>query len=87
MIEAIFAALVSLEVQCAPLAHIHKFLMERYDERRVGSGVHQGRLLEVWVSPAGTFTIVLVPADPRKNSCVIFTGSAYRPAPPAERRL
>jgi hypothetical protein len=56
-------------------------LAERYQERREAIGLSDaGLLMEVFVSPGGTWTILIT--SPAGFTCIIAAGDSFEKAPP-----
>ena len=62
---------------CGPRTELVKHLADRYGEAQVGIGLDaSGRLVEIFASTSGTFTVIL--SMPDGNSCVATTGKSWR---------
>lgn len=62
---------------CAPRAHIVERLNSLYHEKQEAVGVVNGQaVIEVFVSPEGTWTIIATAPD--GNSCMLSSGTAWQ---------
>jgi hypothetical protein len=69
----------SAQMACAKRADVVKYLADKYQERRAELGViaGSGQMLEVFTSPAGTWTIVISqPAG--ATACVMIAGDGWQ---------
>lgn len=91
IIAAIAAAMASLvastamaQTMCGPRQSLGQMLAERYGEVPVAAGLASGLIVELLVSPEGSWTLIQTLPD-RSLSCVIAGGDNWveRPAPPA----
>lgn len=63
------------ETQCADHADLAKALADQYQEQQRFIGIDtNGNLLEMWVSPGGTFTALL--PQPGGQTCIVAAGNA-----------
>lgn len=71
---------------CAPLAEIARALAQDHDERPIGAGVVRGgeRIAELFASPAGTWTLVIVRTD--GLACLALSGTDWTTAYPQIKR-
>lgn len=70
---------------CAPRDVIAANLAEDYGEHPAGRGVNeQGLLMELFVSPAGTWTMVV--SGPRGVGCIVSVGEGWSTAPATKGR-
>lgn len=69
------------QLLCTPRAKAPPSLMKHYDEGRVGMGLgNNGEMVELFVSPSGTFTVLTT--SPNGLSCMIQAGTIWDDAPP-----
>lgn len=62
---------------CLPHGEIEARLLRNFSEKKLGLGIAgDGRLLEIFIAPTGTFTIVKT--SPRGLSCVVDFGEGWR---------
>ena len=67
---------------CASRSDFIAFLKDNFGEVEAGQGLsNRGHLVEVFVSPAGSWTILLL--QPHGQSCVVDAGEAWVMAPSA----
>ena len=67
---------------CAERRDLIDRLQKRHDEKRAVFGVSaKGRLIEVFIGPAGSWTILT--SDHAGISCVLDSGDGWRPVTPA----
>lgn len=75
-----FAISAPAQAACAHRQEVHETLSRQYDERPVALGLTgDGRLIEVLVSIAGSWTILLTAAN--GITCVVAAGEAWQPLP------
>lgn len=67
---------VSAQSVCAMRTGMVKMLDEKYKEQRVGYGLANRTMLEVFVSEKGTFTVL--GSDPNGVSCIIAAGRDWQ---------
>jgi anti-sigma factor RsiW len=73
---ALAAAPAMAQVPCGPHAAILDHLAQRYGEKPHSIALtDQGSLIEVVVSPAGTWTILVT--QPKGPSCIVATGKQW----------
>ena len=71
------ASTATAQLVCAPRAEIIKKLADKYEEKQIAAGLEtSGRLVEVFVSNDGSFTILL--SYPNGHSCVGASGNGWR---------
>lgn len=88
MIELLFAVALGITgepkvkpqgVPCGPPLAMRTFLAERYHEKPVAAAVDRyGHLLEIWVGPEGSFTVILTNRE-ATQSCAVSRGRGYEP--------
>ena len=77
---AALAAEADMDVPCAPHEEITKSLSQIHAERPVSQGIDaRGVMVEVFVAPAGTWTIVVT--EPGGMSCLMAAGEAWESLP------
>ena len=75
-----FAIPTAAHAACAYRQEVHETLSRQYQERPVALGLtDDGRLIEVLVSAAGSWTILLTAAN--GITCVVAAGEAWEPLP------
>ena len=75
-----FAMSAPAQAACALRQEVHEALSRHYQERPVALGITgDGRLIEVLVSTAGSWTILLTAAN--GITCVVAAGEAWEPLP------
>ena len=73
---ALIAAPAAAQVPCGPHADVLSHLAQRYGEKpQVVALTDQGNLMEIVVSPAGTWTILIT--QPQGPSCIVATGKEW----------
>lgn len=71
------------DVQCATHEQAVASLDARYGERQVARGLDdRGVMIEIFASPAGTWTMVIVRPD--MTTCVFATGVGFMAIAPGE---
>jgi len=83
---ALIAMLIAAEAAaiqpCASRSDFIAFLKGHFDEVEVGQGLSsRGHLVEIFVSPAGNWTILL--SQPNGRSCLVDAGEAWMTVPSA----
>ena len=74
---AMFASPAIAEPFCLPRAELIAQLDSKYQERQTVIAMEsRGMMLEVYVSPGGTFTVVAVSPDMR--ACVVAFGTDWK---------
>jgi hypothetical protein len=75
------SAPVAAAIMCGPHELVTSMLAEEYQERREAIGLSEaGLLMEVFVSPGGTWTILLT--SPAGFACILAAGDNYEKAAP-----
>lgn len=70
--------------QCAPRDTVAQHLGTKYSEAQTAAGLQTStRIVEVWASEEGTWTILVTRAD--GMSCIVAAGTHWRETIPAER--
>ena len=69
------------QVPCAPRPAVIKSLSGEYKEEVVMRGIIDGRMLEVWRGPEGSFSITVTHAA-NGMTCLIASGSSLHPVGP-----
>jgi len=78
---AVVLAVVSCEAMagqltCGPRGEVKADLEQKYDEQTVAQGLSpDGLLIEVFASPAGTFTVTA--SNPQGFTCLLAAGEAW----------
>ncbi|MGE4244989.1 MAG: hypothetical protein AB7E66_03240 [Parvibaculaceae bacterium] len=68
---------------CAAHDKMGEALAQKFGEKRQVIGLVGGSgLMEIYVSPTGTWTMVMT--DPRKLSCILAAGHSWDQMPPAK---
>jgi hypothetical protein len=68
-------------IRCGPYELVTAMLAEQYQEQREAIGLSEaGLLMEIFVSPVGTWTILLT--SPAGFACIIAAGDNYEIAAP-----
>ncbi|MCT8997838.1 hypothetical protein [Chelativorans intermedius] len=77
------AAAVAQPIHCGARGEMVKVLSERFEERQRGYGLVGNRaIVELFLSPAGTWTILLT--GPDRRTCIVAAGTEWEeiPVPP-----
>jgi hypothetical protein len=62
---------------CGPHKELGKYLADHNSERHRGWGlIHDGRLLEIFISEKGTWTVLV--SLPTGMSCIVFEGTDWQ---------
>jgi hypothetical protein len=78
---AAFSLPASAQSNCAPVAALAEYLAEKYREAPVASGVtEKGLLAQVYASPEGTWTLVVIRPD--SIGCIALMGEGWQQATP-----
>ena len=75
------------QAACGPRAVLVERLAERFDERPIAMGLtNDGGVLEVFVSPGGTWSFLL--SLPQGRTCLVASGDSWeiQPVPPPPAR-
>jgi len=82
MIATLITTAAGAAQPCASRSDFVAFLKDHFGEVEVGQGLsNRGHLVEVFVSPAGSWTILL--SQPDGRSCLVDAGEAWAMVPPA----
>jgi hypothetical protein len=71
-------------VPCAPRPTVIESLSGEYKEEVVMRGIIDGRMLEVWRGPEGSFSITVTHAS-NGMTCLIASGSSLHPVGPVTK--
>ena len=73
---------VDAQSRCGPRANVIETLESRYQEQRIGVGVagNQAAVVELFVSEAGTWTIIVTRTS--GVSCMVSAGQGWETVPP-----
>jgi len=66
-------------IPCAATASVLRQLESEFSERLLGAGLSAGRLLRIYVSPSGSFSVILT--SPDGVTCLLAAGRAWRTVP------
>lgn len=76
----IAAFAVAALAACQPTADMHKQLDQDFKESRISASLNaKGNILEVWASPAGSWTALI--SKPDGTSCVLDHGNGVATYP------
>lgn len=75
LVAAVSCAPALAQSPCGDRVAIVRMLDEKYHERRIAVGVTAEKVLEVFVSPAGSWTIAL--SRPSGLTCLIAAGDGF----------
>lgn len=82
---ALFSVPALATLQCAPYTRMTEVLASKYSEAPKAIGtVNQRRFMEVYVSKAGSWTILVTSAD--GNSCIVAAGQDWEDVPREDDR-
>ena len=82
LIVTLIATVAGAAAPCASRSDFIAFLKDNFGEVGVGQGLsNRGHLVEVFVSPAGSWTILL--SQPDGRSCLVDAGEAWVMVPSA----
>lgn len=71
---------VQITAQCDPYEITKSGLASKYGETRAGAGMMDGYIIELWLSPDGSFSVLLT--TPQGLSCLIGSGNEWQAVPP-----
>ena len=72
------------QMPCAPRPTVIKSLSGEYKEEVVMRGIIDGRMLEIWGSPEGSFSVTVTHAA-NGMTCLIASGTSLHPVGPVNK--
>jgi hypothetical protein len=72
------------QVPCAPRPAVIKSLSGEYKEEVIMRGIIDGRMLELWRGPEGTFSVTVTHAQ-NGMTCLIASGTSLHPVGPVKK--
>jgi hypothetical protein len=72
------------QMPCAPRPTVIKSLSGEYKEEVVMRGIIDGRMLEIWGSPEGSFSVTVTHAA-NGMTCLIASGTSLHPVGPVTK--
>lgn len=75
--EPIAPQVIQQQRACLPHSAVDQAMRQAFGEKLIGQGIsNDGTLLEVFMAPTGTFTIIKT--SPQGISCVVDSGDGWR---------
>lgn len=68
-------AAAQMQMACGERAEVVRNLKDRFDETPAATGLLDNAVVELFTSPAGSFTVVMT--LPNGKACLVFTGSDW----------